>query len=346
MASYKVIFLGLAVAGLEEEARLITGLQKKFNLSREKAERLLQRVPIVVKKGITREEMERYVKAFGEMGGRVRVEEEAVTEPLEIPVPSAPQQKMMTCPQCGFEQVEGDVCVKCGIVISKYFEHERRARPLEGPIREIPPEEEVPPWESGEGFFSAFLKTAWEALSSPTKFFRKVSAGEGYLSALIFGTISGVIGFGGTFLWQWLTLARVFLVPRFAYPVQIFPFIAVMVAMPFLVAFSILLGSCVTHLCLMIVGGNKKGFESTFRAISYSLSGDLFGIIPFIGGTIGGIYALVLIIIGVREGHGISTGRAILAVLLPIIVAAGFGILAAILIPLFLGRMFFGGIGV
>jgi hypothetical protein len=49
----------------------------------------------------------------------------------------------------------------------------------------------------------------------------------------------------------------------------------------------------------------------------------------------------------VREGHGISTGRAVLAVLLPVIVGVGLGILAAILIPLFFGMFgFFGGVGV
>jgi len=90
----------------------------------------------------------------------------------------------------------------------------------------------------------------------------------------------------------------------------------------------------------MIVGGNKKGFESTFRALAYAYGGNLFGIIPFIGSTIGGIYCLVLTIFGVREGHGISTGRAVLAVLLPIIVVVGLGILAAVMLPFIIGSSF------
>src|SRR4030066_535342 len=69
---YKVIFLGLTVAGPEEETRLLGGLQKKFSLTPERAERLLQKVPVVVKKGISKEEMEKYVKAFGEIGGGTR----------------------------------------------------------------------------------------------------------------------------------------------------------------------------------------------------------------------------------------------------------------------------------
>jgi hypothetical protein len=86
---------------------------------------------------------------------------------------------------------------------------------------------------------------------------------------------------------------------------------------------------------VMIVGGNRKGLQATFRAISYSHSAMLFYIVPVIGGFVGFIYFLILAILGVREGHAISTGKAVLGVLLPLIV--GFvGILLAILIPLFM----------
>jgi hypothetical protein len=369
VAFYKVIFLGLSVIGPEEETRLLGGLQKKFNLTPGRAESLLQRVPIVVKKGISKEEAEKYVRAFEEIGGRVKVEEEIPlhvemtqgdeSEPRPEPKPE-PQSTftrrpefeekpyrgtMITCPQCGFEQPETDECIKCGIIISKYVQYQEMARSVEGQVREIS-RDESPPWESGEGFIKAFFQTTREVLFSPTQFFKKVSATGGYWNPLIYGVICGVIGGCGTILWQWL-FASQFL------PVQIFsviPFLSIfliifLIALPFVVALSIFVGSGITHLCLMIVGGNKRGFESTFRALSYSCSGNLFGVIPFIGSTIGGFYSLVLIIFGVRECHGISTGKAILAVLLPLIVIFGLGILAAIFIPLFLGSMgFLGGV--
>jgi hypothetical protein len=358
---YKVIFLGMAVAGSEEEARLIGGLQKKFNLSPEKAERLLQRVPIVVKKGCSKEEMERYVKAFGEIGGRIRVEEEPMmTEPFEFSPPPSPEPvrepvherepytgTMITCPQCGFEQPETNECKKCGIIISKYLQYQEMARSFEGKVREISSEDKYTPWESGEGFIWAFLRTTRDVLFSPTRFFKKMDIGKGYWSSLIYGMISGIIGFGGAILWPWFFFSQWFPIPKFlALPYSLY-FIIVTIALPLMVVSSILIGSGVTHLCLMIVGGNKTGYQTTFRVISYSFSGYLFGIIPFIGSTIGGIYALILTIFGVREGHGISTGRAVLAVLLPVIVGVGLGILAAILIPLFFGMFgFFGGVGV
>jgi hypothetical protein len=366
---YKVIFLGLAVAGPEEEARLVKGLQGKFKLAPEKAESLLQRVPIVVKRGVSKEEMERYAKAFEEIGGRVRVEEEAA-EPLGISEESEPKRRpepkpriepsfprepekkpytgdMITCPQCGFEQPETDECIKCGIIISKYIQYQEMDRSYEGKIREISSEEKHSPWEGEEGFVGAFFKTIQEVLFSPTKFFKKVATGKGYWSPFIFGMILGIIGFGVVLLWQWLFFSG--MVPPQIYsliPYGLFvTFIIILI--PVTIGISIFVGSGVTHLCLMIVGGNRKGFETTFRAISYSYSAQLFYIVPIIGNLIGGIYLLILIVIGVREGHDISTGKAVLAVLLPLIVGVGLGIIAALLIPMFFGSMgFFGGVRV
>jgi hypothetical protein len=95
------------------------------------------------------------------------------------------------------------------------------------------------------------------------------------------------------------------------------------------------------------VGGNQRGFEATFRAISYSHSALLFHIVPIVGTFVGGIYLFILAILGVREGHEISTGKAVLAVLLPLIIVFGLGILLAISIPFLVGSLgFYRGVGV
>jgi hypothetical protein len=368
-----VIFLGLSVIGPEEEARLLGGLQKKFNLTPGKAESLLQRVPIVVKKGISKVEAERYVKAFEGIGGKAKVEEEPspgleITHDYEPQPPSEPKPGprpepkpsftyrpeperkpyavgMVTCPQCGFEQPETDECIKCGIIISKYKQYEEMARSVEGQVREISAEE-YPAWESGEGFMGSFFRTVRESLFSPVRFFKKISFGEGYWVPLIYALITGIIGNGCAIFWLWLFMAQLIPMDRIPFPYS-FSVLQVIVPLPFQQALAVFLGSAIIHLCLMIVGGNNKGYKTTFRAISYSYSGYLFGVIPFIGLFIGNIYTFVLTIIGVREGHGISTGKAILAVLLPAIVIFGLIFVAILLVVMFIGSAgFFGGVKV
>jgi hypothetical protein len=363
VASYKVIFLGLSTIGPEEEGRLLSGLQKRFNLPPRKAESLLQKVPVVVKKGLSKEEAERFVKAFDEIGGRVKVEEEIPTleitqedepkpkpeprpdprlEPKPTPYSPEPERRaykvgLVTCPQCGFEQPQTDECVKCGIIISKYVQFQEMARSVESQVREISTEEYTP-WESREGFIGAFLKTTQEVLFSPSRFFKKISSGEGYWAPLIYGLITGIIGQGAAIFWLWFLIAQFIPMERlpFQYSISI---LQIIVPLPFQETIAIFIGSGIIHLCLMIVRGNSSGYKTTFRAIAYSYGAYLFGIIPFIGLVIGGIYAIILTIIGVREGHGISTGKAVLAVLLPVIVIFGLIFIAIFLVMMFVGSM-------
>ena len=365
MASYKVIFLGLSVIGLDEETRLLEGLQKKFNLTPERAESLLQRVPIVVKKGLAKGEAERYVKVFEEIGGRVKVEEEEEQIPtLDItrdyeaqprgesklgpkpepkpafaqrpePEKRVPRKGIVICPQCGFEQPETDECIKCGVIMSKFVQFQEMARSYEGQVREIS-SKEYTPWESGEGFIVAFFKTTQEALFSPTKFFKKTAAGEGYWSPLIYGLIAGIIGNGCAILWFWLFVAQ--LIPMDRIPFQhSLSIVRLLIPLPFQLAIGMFVGGAIIHLCLMLVGGNKQGYKTTFRAVCYSYSALLFNVIPFIGSVIGFIYRIILFILGVREGHGIRTGKAVLAVLLPVIVIFVLIVVAAVLVMMFIG---------
>jgi hypothetical protein len=209
------------------------------------------------------------------------------------------------------------------------------ARSYEGQVREIS-SKEYTPWESGEGFIVAFFKTTQEALFSPTKFFKKTAAGEGYWSPLIYGLIAGIIGNGCAILWFWLFVAQ--LIPMDRIPFQhSLSIVRLLIPLPFQLAIGMFVGGAIIHLCLMLVGGNKQGYKTTFRAVCYSYSALLFNVIPFIGSVIGFIYRIILFILGVREGHGIRTGKAVLAVLLPVIVIFVLIVVAAVLVMMFIG---------
>src|SRR5206468_3469341 len=81
------------------------------------------------------------------------------------------------------------------------------------------------------------------------------------------------------------------------------------------------------HLSLMLVGGANKAFETTFRVISFSQGSTApLQLVPCCGGFVALIWCLVANCIGVARAHEIDTGRATLAVLLPVIVCCGGGL--------------------
>ena len=75
------------------------------------------------------------------------------------------------------------------------------------------------------------------------------------------------------------------------------------------------------HIWVYLVGG-KKGVEQTLKALMYGATPSyLFGWIPVVS-VLAGIWALIVEIIGIRQLHELSTGKAVLAVSIGIIVPA------------------------
>jgi len=81
---------------------------------------------------------------------------------------------------------------------------------------------------------------------------------------------------------------------------------------------SLFISGSLTHLFVRAFGG-RKGYGNTIKAFAYGNTPlFLFGWIPFVG-MLFPLWALVLNIIGIKQLHEVSTGRAIGAVLLGIV---------------------------
>jgi hypothetical protein len=97
--------------------------------------------------------------------------------------------------------------------------------------------------------------------------------------------------------------------------------------------FLILVWGLVLHIFAYLVGG-RKGLWNTEKAVIYgSTPFLLIGWIPVIGPVIGGLWTIVLEILGIRELQELSTTKAILALVIP--VAILFVVLILILAWLF-----------
>jgi len=93
------------------------------------------------------------------------------------------------------------------------------------------------------------------------------------------------------------------------------------ILMIFVQLLMIFISAAWVHIFVYLLGG-RKGYLQTLKSISYgSTPSMLIGWIPFIG-FIGAIWSFILSILGVRELHEMTTGRAAIAVLLAIVVLA------------------------
>jgi hypothetical protein len=97
-------------------------------------------------------------------------------------------------------------------------------------------------------------------------------------------------------------------------------FLGGLVIAPIAGTVGLFLTALVTHLLvILVVGSGHSGFGATFRVVAYSSVTSLAGWLPFIG-WIFSLYRLFLAIVGIREMHATTTGRALLVVVLPAIV--------------------------
>jgi hypothetical protein len=90
----------------------------------------------------------------------------------------------------------------------------------------------------------------------------------------------------------------------------------------------------------MVVGGAKRPFEATFRVACYAGgSTAVLQLLPMCGTIASSIWNFVCMVIGLSEVHGISKGRAAVAVLLPSIVCCGLALVAITAVVMAAGGM-------
>jgi hypothetical protein len=80
----------------------------------------------------------------------------------------------------------------------------------------------------------------------------------------------------------------------------------------------------IVHLSLMFLNGANQPFETTYRVVCYcGGSAAVFQLIPMCGAWICLIWNIVSQCIGIAKAHEISTGKAVAAVLLPMVICCG-----------------------
>lgn len=199
------------------------------------------------------------------------------------------------------------------------------------------------PWENRQqlGFFKAFFDTVSALLMKPSDAFTMMKREGGLTDPLLFGMIGGSVGTIASILFQIglqsLTRSNTGLVDLFGVPMVV----GLIVLSPLWLALWLFIGSGILHLCLMMLGGANRPFETTFRVVCFSGgSTQLFNVIPICGAYVAPIYYIVLVCIGLTRAQETTIGKALLAIFLPIIVCCGLMTVLFVLIVGSSGELF------
>lgn len=187
------------------------------------------------------------------------------------------------------------------------------------------------PWDHRQslGLVKAFFDTAVMVLTKPGEAFTAMKREGGFGEPLIYTVIGGSVGFAFYFLYNFFFTSLGGMLGNRENPLTHvigtgIGSLFVIILVPFFAVIGAFIGAGILHLCLMIVGGAKQPFETTFRVVCFSggSTGPLL-VLPFCGGLIAGIWKIVLYCIGLARAHETDTGKAVMAVLLPIVVCCG-----------------------
>ncbi len=219
------------------------------------------------------------------------------------------------------------------------------ALPTLAPGSALPEEivEDGPPWEDRAklGFFPAIIATVKAVLTQPSATFERMKQTGGLGGPLLYAVLLGWVGLGAAMGFQLMfqgaemtkTLAEAESeLPAFMTTGALTGvLIGYIIALPLFITIGLLIYSGLLHLSLMVVGGAKRSFETTFRVMAYAGgSTSILQAVPLVGPMVGGIWGLVAVIIGISKTHEISLAKAVLAYFLPAIALCGLIVVFAI----------------
>ena len=188
------------------------------------------------------------------------------------------------------------------------------------------------PWDDRQqkGFFTAFVETLQMVLTRPAEAFMAMKREGGFGEPLIYGVIGASVGGIVSFLFSLaLQSFGFFANHRNAFGAMTgmgIGSVAFVILFPLAIIIGLFIGAAIIHLCLMIVGGANQPFETTFRVLAFTQGATgVLQVIPICGGVIAAVWGLVVNCIGLARAHETDTGRAVLAVFLPVILCCGLG---------------------
>ncbi|MEO5510957.1 MAG: YIP1 family protein, partial [Longimicrobiales bacterium] len=164
-----------------------------------------------------------------------------------------------------------------------------------------------------ESGIDAFVRTWKESTFSPTRFYSTMPEQQGLCPSLLYYLIVGVTIAAIGLFWNMVLPGMASASAEMA----LSPLVQFLLS-PLLQVIALFAGAGIMHLMVLMLMPQHGPYGRTLRVYCFSNSpGLVFMLIPYVGILITAVWTLVLLIIGLREAHRSTTGRAATAVLLP-----------------------------
>lgn len=164
-------------------------------------------------------------------------------------------------------------------------------------------------------FFRSFARTARAVILEPARFFRRLDGRGSSGSAVLFAVVCLVASF---LLVQIAAPIEAWLLGE-AYPGLGGAFWVILALSPLLAWLVVYVTAAFQHLLVMAFARQRKRFHETLLVSAYASALALLNWVPVVG-YLASAYGLYVTMLGLKELHGTSTGRALLAVLVPALV--------------------------
>jgi len=204
------------------------------------------------------------------------------------------------------------------------------AAPAVGPSGPGPCQGPAPAWEGQGPLWRRLARTTSQMLFHPGQTLATPPP-PGYAGPLGYGLILGTFGMAMQGLWGrlqgealWGSSAGLWL----------------LALAPLVVLAALFVGSWILHFGLWMVGGDRRGLAATFRYCAYSQATGVFYLLPLIGPLLGGVWSLVILLVGLARAHAIAKRQVFSALL---VIMCLLGVLAGVVVAGFsalkLGQM-------
>lgn len=179
------------------------------------------------------------------------------------------------------------------------------------------------PWERNDASFPGDLLRSWmDCMTRPFEFFEEIDPGVSFVRPILFFLIFSTIGYGFASLSMEATLGGWFEVydaagagrPGGAWAALFWFFVA-----PFYGLFVLGLYVGLTHAGVRLFVREPRTIGITARGLCYGAAPQVVNIVPFLGWFVSSLWSLFLAIAAVQKLHGTTFGRALAAVIVPVV---------------------------